>query len=148
MGFSSAKTILATGNIVFYSDSSDIVALTEIIESGLEKIFGFSVSMTVRTIEDMRTLLKSDPFRGIKITADTRLYVTFLSESHGSTIKLPYTSPDKEFYILKANDSEVISVLHLGKDTRTVEVMAIMEKEFGKHITTRNWNTIVRVVEG
>jgi hypothetical protein len=37
-------------------------------------------------------------------------------------------------------------VLWLEKGGRTVESMAVIEKEWGKNVTTRNWNTINKLV--
>ena len=145
MGYPEVRTVLATGNVIFYSDIEDVHTLTQNIEDGLQKIFGFSVRVIVRSIADIKKLLDSDPFKGIKVTADTRLYVTFLSDKHESSLKIPYLSPDKEFKIIKAGKSEVLSILVLGKETRTVEAMSIVEKEYGKSVTTRNWNTVVKV---
>lgn len=147
MGYSGVNTILATGNVVFYSDNEDKAKLTEAIEYDLEKLFGFSVHVILRNASEIKKLLLSDPFKGIKVTADTRLYVTYLSEPHESSLPIPYISKDKEFKIIKVTDTEVISVLILSPDTRTVEAMAIIEKEFGKNVTTRNWNTVVRVAD-
>ncbi len=147
MGFSEVATILATGNVIFNSDNDDIVKLTESIEYDLEKIFGFPVHVIVRTAAAIKKLLTSDPFKGIKVTPDTRLYVTYLSEPHESSLPIPYVSKDKEFKIMKVTDTEVISMLILAPETRTVEVMAIIEKEFGKNVTTRNWNTVVRLAD-
>lgn len=147
MGYTEVSTILATGNVVFYSDIDDILKLTESIEYDLEKLFGFPVRVILRTAASIKKLLASDPFKGIKVTPDTRLYVTYLSEPHESSLSLPYFSKDKEFKILKITNTEVISILVLTPDTRTVEAMEIIEKEFGENLTTRNWNTVVRIAD-
>jgi hypothetical protein len=41
----------------------------------------------------------------------------------------------------------VLSVLTLVPNTRTVDLMKILEKEYGKQVTTRNWNTILRILK-
>jgi len=41
----------------------------------------------------------------------------------------------------------VCSVLVLSSNSRTVDLMKVLEKEFGSKITTRNWNTIVRLMK-
>lgn len=146
MGYKEVRTVLATGNVVFYADTSDKKQLAVDIEHSLEQFFGFSVKVIVRSIDEINALIAQNPFKGIRETPDTRLYVTFLSEPHKSSLSIPYISPEKEFTILKVSDTEVISVLVLGKDTRTVEAMAIIEKEFGKNVTTRNWNTLLKSV--
>jgi hypothetical protein len=42
---------------------------------------------------------------------------------------------------------EVFSVLDLSKGKGTIDTMSILEKEFGPNVTTRNWNTILRIIE-
>jgi uncharacterized protein (DUF1697 family) len=145
MGYEDVSTILATGNVVFSSDEEDMHELTRRIEYDLEKIFGFPIKIIIRSSSQIKRLLNSDPFKGIKVNADTRLYVTYLSETHESSLTTPYISKDKEYSIIKVTPTEVMSVLQLSPETRTVEAMAIIEKEFGKHVTTRNWNTVLRV---
>jgi uncharacterized protein (DUF1697 family) len=39
----------------------------------------------------------------------------------------------------------VYSVVDLSKGNRTAKAIAILEKQFGKGITTRNWNTILKL---
>jgi uncharacterized protein (DUF1697 family) len=42
--------------------------------------------------------------------------------------------------------TEVFSVLDLSKGKGTPDVMSILEKEFGSKLTTRNWNTILKIL--
>ena len=89
--------------------------------------------------------LSGHPFKKIKTTPQTRLYITFLSDKTSSKLKIPYESPEKDFSILSVTKNEVISVLTLSANRSTTDVMKILEKEFGKKITTRNWNTVVKI---
>ncbi|MGB2714831.1 MAG: hypothetical protein WBC51_11660, partial [Vicinamibacterales bacterium] len=95
----------------------------------------------------LEQLIKADPFKRIKVAAQTRLYVTFLSDKPTTKLKIPYESTDKHFCILKVSESEVFHAVVLTPNSRSVDDMAILEKEFGKNITTRNWNTIIRIVK-
>jgi uncharacterized protein (DUF1697 family) len=48
-------------------------------------------------------------------------------------------------YVIRAvQPGHVVSVLDLDKGG-TIDAMAILEKEFGKQITTRNWNTVEKI---
>ena len=51
-----------------------------------------------------------------------------------------------DYRILQVSDSEVCSVLTLTERSRTVDSMKILQKEFGKGITTRNWNTVNKLL--
>lgn len=137
LGFTEVKTLLNTGNVIF-----DAPKVTEaLLEAALEKAFGFDIPVILRPASAIEALAKADPFKGIRVDDNTRLYITFLSEKPHSQAP-PAT--DKGFRILKVTDGEVMSVLQLGPKHRTPEAMAILEKTYGKKITTRNWNTVLK----
>ena len=100
----------------------------------------------VRTKVEIQKLTDSAPFKKIRVTPQTRLYVTFISGKPKGALKIPYESPGKEIRILQASDSAVLSVVTLSPGVGTIDLMGILEKEFGKNITTRNWNTIIKMV--
>jgi len=144
LGFEDVKVLIASGNVVFTADETDEAKLTRTIEAGLESGLGFKVDTMLRSADEIRAMLALDPFKGIEITKQTRLYVTLLAGTTKSTMKLPYASDDGNFRILARNDREVYSVLTVQEGARTVDLMAVLEKEYGKRSTTRNWNTIVK----
>jgi uncharacterized protein (DUF1697 family) len=147
IGFTNVKTLLASGNVLFTAPAASESALVKKIETKLEAAFGREIGVLVRKIEELQRLAESDPFAGIEVTPQTRLYVTFLSDKNKSSLKIPYTSPDGNFKIIRASDREVCSVATLSPNSRTVDLMSILEKEFGRKVTTRNWNTIEKVLK-
>ncbi|VAV85070.1 hypothetical protein MNBD_BACTEROID02-790 [hydrothermal vent metagenome] len=74
-----------------------------------------------------------------------RLYVSFLMIDTPNTLKLPWISDDKSYKIIKNKERMVLSVLDLSK-SKTPIAMKAFEQFFGKNNTTRNWNTIERIV--
>jgi hypothetical protein len=72
--------------------------------------------------------------------------VTFLKEEPKTGLKIPYASDDESFRIIGLTDKAIFSVVDLEK-TGTADAMNMLEKEFGKSITTRNYNTIVRIAK-
>lgn len=145
LGCKDSKTVLASGNVIFTTSQIDAVVLTKKIEESLKKTFGFVITVILRTGAEMQTLIAANPFKNSTITPLTRLYVTFLSESHKSTIKTPYASPQKYFTILRITNTDVCSVVTLMPQLGTTDIMKTLEKEFGKRITTRSWNTILKI---
>lgn len=139
-GFTNVKTLLASGNVVFEGSQSD----TKKIESNLEQHFGFEISTIIIPFEDVEKIVNSDPFKGIEVTKNIHLYITFLKDKPTSKLEIPYTSDDKSFTILKKTDHAVLSILDIDK-RGTVDAMKILEQEFGKNITTRNYNTVVKI---
>ncbi len=123
MGFSDVKTVIASGNVIFESPETNILKLEEHIEKALPKLLQFSSSTIVVSKEELETLAKKDPFKGIPDTKENYLVVTFLKG--GKTIA---------------------TVITLGED-RTPDLMRRLEKEHGKQITTRTWKTVHRILK-
>ncbi len=147
VGFKNVKTLLNSGNVLVDTTEKNSSTIAKKIEAIIENKFGFGAHTIVRPIEDLVTLAKTDPFKGIAVTDATRLYITFLSEKPASKLQIPYMSPDKSYRILRVTPTEIISVLTLSASAGTTEAMGILEKEFGKNITTRNWNTVQKLLQ-
>jgi uncharacterized protein (DUF1697 family) len=145
LGFTEVKTLIASGNVLFTAAEQSETAVTKTIEDGLEQAFGFRIHTMIRTLAAVLALIGSDPFAGIEVRKETRLYVTLLPTPSNSTLTVPYVSMGGDYRILSRTDREVFSVLTLNPDRKTVDAMSILEKEYGKNVTTRNWNTILKL---
>jgi uncharacterized protein (DUF1697 family) len=142
-GFKNVQTLLASGNIIFDSNSSDTKQLEKKIEGLLEKRYGRRIRSIVIRIEDIGELEKSNPFRGISVTKETRLNVTFLREKPSKHLE----TTDKFFRIVQTSPIAVCSVLTLTPNRGTVDVMGSLEKHYGDDITTRSWNTVLKILK-
>jgi uncharacterized protein (DUF1697 family) len=145
-GFANVVTLLNSGNVIFESAETQISALEKVIAEMLDKHFGFSIPLLLRNAEDILFIRNADPFKGIEVTKDTRLYVSFIKREPASSLMLPWISKDNSFRILDCANKAVFSVLDLSV-TQTVKGMETLEQLFGKDITTRNWNTVVKIAE-
>ena len=143
--FKNNVTILNSGNARFDADVDDPDKLEDQIAVNLEKTFGFPVPTIIRDAETIRQLHEDDPFRGVAVTKDIRLYVSLLKQDVDADLKLPWTSKDGSFRIVEKRDKMVLSILDLAV-SKTPKAMDALEKNYGKDITTRNWKTIVRVM--
>lgn len=144
--YRNVATVLASGNVVFETAATSAPKIAAEIEEKLKRSFGHDIGVMVRTIDQIRALSDADLFKRVKVTPNTRLYVTFLSEKPNGKLKIPYTSPERDFQILRVSPSEVCSVLTLSPSRGTTEAMKILEKEFGRKVTTRNWNTVEKIL--
>jgi uncharacterized protein (DUF1697 family) len=148
IGFTNVRTMLASGNVVFSSAQMDEKAIVDEIRLGLKKTLKNDIGVALRSLDELKKLRSADPFKGIAVTPSIRLYVTFMAEkAKPRTISVPYATPQGEFRILQATPLEVFSVLDLAKGKGTPEAMNIIEKEFGSDVTTRNWNTVLKVLQ-
>lgn len=144
--FSNIITLLNSGNVIFESTSEDEESLEQSIAEHLEKVFGFQIPVLIRNANDISELINGNPFKNIEVTKDIRLYISFLKEKTGADISLPWSTEDGAFRILEIKDRAIVSVVNLTS-TQTTKAMEILEKFFGKNITTRNWNTLKRIAE-
>ena len=145
LGVTGIVTLLNSGNVVFDAPETDIDTLESKIAAHLEKSFGFPVPVLLRSAEEILRIQHLDPFKSIEVTKDTRFYVSFLKKVPTVGIKLPWASDDESFRILDIRDRTIFSVLDVSV-TGTPDGMEALERMFGKEITTRNWNTIAKIV--
>jgi uncharacterized protein (DUF1697 family) len=146
MGFEKVKTLLNSGNVVFEADA-DAADLGKQIEERLARAFNRRIGVLLRGVDELKDLADRKPFKGIEVTKQTRLYVTFLPERPRGSPALKVESPGPGFDVLRVSHREICSVLTLDEGGDTVKLMASLEKQAGKDITTRNWNTIERVLK-
>ncbi|MFN2383158.1 MAG: DUF1697 domain-containing protein [Gemmatimonadota bacterium] len=145
LGFANVKTLLASGNVVFDVPKACEASLTPMIEAHLERTFGFATDVILRPVAHLRRMIEASPFKDITVTPETRRYVTFLRESPTATLEIPYASADGDFRILQASWKEVFSVVMVSRPGRSGDAMSLLEKIYGRRITTRNWNTVERI---
>ena len=143
LGFKNVKTIIASGNVIFDTPEADIKKLQRKIEKGLLPVIKFHSDTIVRTINEIQALVKKNPFKKIKVSPETRLYVTFINDGEKTSLKFPVEG--KGYTILEIVDRAVCSVIYLA-ETKTPDVMKILDKNWRPN-TTRNWNTLERILK-
>lgn len=144
LGYTNVITLLNSGNVIFESKLENEKLLEQSIADHLEKVFGFQIPVLIRKADDILNLINNNPFQNIKVTKDIRLYISFLKEKTTPDITIPWSTEDDSFQILEIRDRAVVSVLNL-EISQSIKAMEILERSFGKNITTRNWNTIIRI---
>ena len=142
IGFAGARTLLASGNVLFEAD--DEPGLAARIEAGLEARFGFPVGTVLRRRDALRAMVAAAPFAAIPADTDAKLYVAMLAEPLARRLVLPFGVPG-DFDVLSVSDADIFAVAWKTPDGRYGPGLAAVEKPFGKAlITTRNWNTILK----
>lgn len=142
LGFVNVRTVLATGNVLFESNSKDAAALEENIEKAMVKEFGYKSIAFVRTKDELQYFVTAEPFKKVTVTPSTVPQVTFFKGSPKTLTKYPVKGIG--YTILGITDRAVCSVVDLT-GASSVDLMAVLDKEFSKQTTTRNWRTIQKV---
>ena len=144
LGFENVKTVLASGNVIFETDTPDEKVVEQEIEGVLPGVIGFESKVIVRSIEDIQHLASLDPFVGFTSNPDNKFYVTFLQGTPETKLTFPATG--KGYTIVGIFGDAVCSVVDLSS-AKTPDLMRVLDTEFGKGNTTRNWNTIERLLK-
>lgn len=145
IGFLNVATLLNSGNVVFEYKDIEIPELITRFEAKLKDRFEMDIKVLIRRSTEIKSLIEKNPFRNVEVTPQIRLYVTFLSQPPTSKLRLPYETADRSFRILQVTTGEIMSILTLTQKMGTTDGMKILEKEYGKNITTRNWNTVIKI---
>jgi uncharacterized protein (DUF1697 family) len=145
MGFEGVATVLNSGNVLFRVKKTAEATLEQRIRDDLVQILDQKANVLVRTGVKIEALVASDPFMQIETTPQTRLYVTFFSGEVRSSLKVPYRSAEGDIRILSVSSGAVCTAIELSPKRGTVDLMKVIETEFGTGVTTRNWNTVLKI---
>jgi uncharacterized protein (DUF1697 family) len=137
-GFTDVKTVLASGNVVFDARKSAAAPLERRAEAAMQAQLGRSFLTIVRSAEFLQGLLAQDPYKPFGVPPQARRVVTFLRDVPAQKLALPIESDGAR--ILCMTEREVFTA-YIAGDKGPV-FMALIEKAFGKHITTRTWDTV------
>jgi len=137
-GLEDVKTLLSSGNAVFTTTAKSDAAVARIVERALDKHPGHAFPTIVRRTDYLAAMLAADPFARFRLAPKAKRIVTFLREPHGAALRLPIESDGAR--ILALRDGEVFSAYVPGP--RGPVFMALIEKTFGKTVTTRTWDTV------
>lgn len=159
-GLDNIRPFLGSGNVLFESHITDVAKLETMAETALPRLLGFSRDVFVRSESDLQALVDANPFGDLKHenSGKTYLTVTFfkvppqLEEMHrvgpGASkvgIDLPFRPEGKAFELVANVDGVLCSVVDLTAG-KTPDLMQWLERHYGKHLTTRTWSTITRLV--
>lgn len=142
-GFSDVKTVLASGNVVFSASRTSETTLAKRAEAAMQAELGYGFSVIVRSVDDLRAMLVSDPFSSFRLGRDAKRVVTFLKRPPKSKLRTPIEFDEAR--ILCVKDSHVFTAYVPGP--RGPVFMRLIEKTFGKDVTTRTWDTVKKVAK-
>ena len=140
-GFTDVKTVLGSGNVVFDARSTSEQALQQKAEAAMQEHLGQAFITIVRPIDQLRKLLETDPYERFKVDPQAKRIVTFLRGRPKAKIALPVEMDGAR--ILSIKDREIFSA-YLPTPKGPV-FMTLIQKTFGKDLTTRTWDTVARV---
>jgi uncharacterized protein (DUF1697 family) len=141
-GFGGVKTVLASGNVILDSRATSRESLESKIEAAMQKGLGRVFATTVRSIEELAALQAADPYQSFALPPKAKRIVTLLHAKPTLKVKLPIELDDAQILCVKG--TEVFSAY--VPNAKGPVFMTLIEKTFGKDLTTRTWDTIGKVV--
>lgn len=143
-GLTNVKTVIASGNILFESDETNEALLTENLEKKLWETLGYEVKVMLRTIPYLQELVMSNPFKHIQVDDTMKLYVTFLGKPLQQHSATHMKSEEHGFEVIEISNKEVYIVAYKLPTGRYGDLL-LLDSMLGKHVTMRNWNTVVKI---
>ncbi|PYQ52651.1 MAG: hypothetical protein DMF78_10820 [Acidobacteria bacterium] len=140
-GFRDVKTVLSSGNVVFSAPAASEASLERRAEAAMSDRLGRAFPTIVRPVEALQALVASDPYRGFPVAPDAKRVVTFLRAKPKASIALPVELHGARILLLKGR--EVFSAY--VRTPKGPVFMVLIEKTLGKEVTTRTWETVLRL---
>src|SRR5262245_35337596 len=106
LGYENVKSYVNSGNVVFDTRKTDDGKLAKTIHAGIQKEFGFDISVMVRSMDDIAKIVAKNPYEG-QFDDHKYFHVFFLDRE--------LLEDEKRLLVGQANDDETITI-----DGRTV----------------------------
>ena len=141
-GFVDVKTVLSSGNVLFRARGTE-TRLARQVEAAMQEHLGKTFFTQVRSVDSLQALLEADPFAAFRLPRAAKRVVTFLGESPAHKPKLPIETDGARILALRGNTA----FSAYTPSPRGPVFMTLLERTFGKNITTRTWDTVRRVAK-
>jgi uncharacterized protein (DUF1697 family) len=144
LGFTNCISYIQSGNVIFdYSDSSNS-ELASRIQNAITEKYGFDVPVIVRTSKEWEQSVQANPYTDSH--EKENLCLTFLNETPKAELTAVISElnfePDS-FQIINKN----VFIYCPGKYHQTKLSNQFFESKLKVKATTRNWNTVLKLLE-
>jgi uncharacterized protein (DUF1697 family) len=146
-GCSNVRTYIQSGNVVFDVPEKSAPAMFTKLRAALARRLGKEPGIMFRTVDELERLVKNSPFNKLKAAQDVKLYVVFLSGKPGRAPRLPLMSEKEAVEAIAIKGLDVFMVSRPTKKGSYGFPNAFTEKALGVSATSRNWNTVTKIVE-
>ncbi|MFD4629225.1 DUF1697 domain-containing protein [Streptomyces sp. NPDC058284] len=147
LGHGGVRTYLQSGNAVFTADHGDEESLAAEVRAAIEEHFGFAVDVLVRDGAYLKAVADACPFPAADL-APKQLHVTYFSAPVTPSRFAPI---DQSFFLpeeFKLGDRALYLYAPEGLGrSKLAEQLSRPGLTKGVIATSRNWNTVTRLVE-
>jgi uncharacterized protein (DUF1697 family) len=144
LGFEHPRSLLQSGNLVFGSKTRSGAALEASLEQAVEKRFGLSTKILVRTAQEWQALIARNPFRDEAERDPSHLLVMVLKDAPKAralaALKTAISGPE----VIRA-DGRQLYIVYPNGIGRSRLSHTLIEAKLGESGTGRNWNTVLKL---
>lgn len=144
-GYTNVVTYIQSGNVVFGSEGTDAAAMEQEIAQCIASTFSLDVQVMVRTPEELGAVAAGNPFLD-RATQPSQLHVSFLSRAPTEE-QLAVIDPKEFMPDEVAASGRALYLWCPNGIGRTTIPLARWERRWGMNITTRNWNTVTKLLD-
>ena len=144
LGFTDARTLLQSGNLVFRGDGRKSAALEQLLETEAGKRLGLQADFLVRSADEWKDVVARNPFPKEAERDPSHLVVMFLK----SAVNLKTVSAAQASIAgretIRADGRQMYIVYPDGIGRSRVSNV-FLEGKLGVRGTARNWNTVLKL---
>ncbi|MGA7195013.1 MAG: DUF1697 domain-containing protein [Anaerolineales bacterium] len=144
LGFSNVETFIASGNVLFETNSKDSNALEKKIESKLREELSYDVATFIRTDAELKAVADYKPFPQPQLDAAAAFNIAFLKESPSDDSKKKVMALKTSIDDFRIHGRELYWMCQKKQSDSTFS-NAVLEKMLGKPSTLRGAETVKKI---
>lgn len=146
-GATFVESFLGTGNVVFAAASTAAArAMVAQARATLEAECGLREPACLREVAALASMLQDAPFAHVERDDVHEYCISFMAAKPAALPPLPLCSARGDLQIFRFSGSEAFGFTRLVGG-RPGNVNGLLERRLEVPLTTRNWNTVRRIVE-
>ena len=143
--FQGVQTYLQSGNVIFRCRDRNEKALSKKISSAIEKQFGFRTVVMLRTPDELRAVVRANPFAKRKDIHPSKLLVNFLIDAPSAEFraKLEAVEPlsDEEIHLIGRE-----LFIYFPTGIGASKTRGTLDRLLKSTATGRNWNSVTNAL--
>ena len=146
-GAKTPTSFLTNGTLVFsVANKTEARRVTAAACQQLESVCGCKEPAFVRPVKYLANLIESDPFVSFDRDSVFAFCISFFSAKRIPPLELPIHSKRGDVEVLQLTNGEALSISRkIGRSPGSPN--SFLEKRLEMQVSTRNWNTILRLVK-
>jgi uncharacterized protein (DUF1697 family) len=144
LGFTEAKSLLQSGNLVFQSTRRTGASLERLLEAETKKRLAASADYFVRTVDEWQTIVARNPFPDEAKRDPSHLVVQFLKEEPEANKVKALQAAIRGPEVVRADGKQLYAFYPAGIGESKL-TNALIERTLGLRGTARNWNTVLKL---